>query len=71
MILYTMIPHDQIFPTAEDEYTKYVTVTVGGVQLSAEMQENNGYRVNRILSTDPAHYLDQSIQPGSTIHINE
>lgn len=71
MILYTMTPHDQIFPANEDEYSRYVTVTVGGVQLSAVMEENNGYRVDRILSTDPAHYLDQSIQPGSAIHIND
>jgi hypothetical protein len=68
MILYTMTPLDQIFPTPEEEYARYVAVNYNGVELLAEMQENEGYRVDRILSTDPAHYMDQSIQPGSIIY---
>ncbi|RFU61586.1 YlzJ-like family protein [Peribacillus glennii] len=71
MILYTLMPLEQIFPAAENEYSRLVTVNIGGVQLSAEMQEGRGYRVERILSTDPAHYLDQSFQPGSTVYLND
>ncbi|MDQ0217019.1 ribonuclease [Peribacillus cavernae] len=67
MILYTMTPMDQIFPTDESVYSRYMMITYNGVQLLAERQENNGYRVDRILSTDPAVYLEQSIQPGSII----
>ncbi|RFU67827.1 YlzJ-like family protein [Bacillus sp. V59.32b] len=67
MILYTMTPHDQIFPSDEESFSRYVAVNYNGVQLLAEKQENNDYRVDRIISTDPAHYLDETIQPGATI----
>jgi hypothetical protein len=69
MILYTMTPCEQIFPAAEEEYSRYEMITFNGIQLLAEMQGSNGYRVDRILSTDPAHYMEQSLQPGAIIRI--
>lgn len=69
MILYTMTPLDQIFPSDEDVFSRYVAVNYNGVQLLAIKQEDNDYRVDRILSTDPAHYLDGTIQPGAIIRL--
>ncbi|MDQ0156756.1 YlzJ-like family protein [Robertmurraya andreesenii] len=67
MILYTMMPHDLIFPTDENDYGKQLTVTYDGIPLMVEKTENAEYRVIRVLSSDPNHFLHQKYAPGSKI----
>ncbi|WP_409305480.1 YlzJ-like family protein [Peribacillus sp. SCS-155] len=67
MILYTMMPHEQMFPAETEVYTNTVCLKYNGIELMATRDENNGYKVERIISTDPAHFLNSSVQPGSFI----
>lgn len=67
MILYTMMPQDLIFPIDAEAYGKQKMVYRQGVPLLVEAVDQQNVQVVRILSSDPQHYLDAAICPGSKI----
>lgn len=67
MILYTMMPKDLIFPPDEGDFGKQVEIVHDGIPVVAEKVQDTGYRIVRVLSTDPAHYLDPKYFPGAII----
>ncbi|KQL54578.1 ribonuclease [Heyndrickxia shackletonii] len=66
MILYTTVPQELIFPTDTSAYSRQEFITYNGIPMIVEKVED-GKRVIRILSTDPADYLENSIMPGQII----
>ncbi|HEY4552015.1 MAG TPA: YlzJ-like family protein [Bacillaceae bacterium] len=67
MILHTIVPHESIFPAPEDAFSACIPYTWNGIPLLVQ-QEGQRYRVIRVMSTNPADYLNVEIQPGSHIH---
>lgn len=67
MILYTMMPHELVYPTDESEFGKQKMITRDGVPLLVEQMEGSEYRIIRNMSTDPSHYLNSQYEPGSKI----
>lgn len=67
MILYTMMPQELIFPAQEQAEQQMQLVTYQGVPLMVEKTEEMNYRVVRLVSTDPMHYLDERFSPGTKI----
>lgn len=67
MILYTMVPQELIFQPDMSEFDKLMEVTYDGVPLLVEMGEKNSCRIIRVLSSDPADYLDPKYLPGNII----
>ncbi len=67
MILYTMMPEELVFPTQEQDFAKHQLVSYQGVPLLVERTEDHSYRVIRVMSTDPKHFLNDSFCPGSKI----
>jgi hypothetical protein len=67
MILYTSMPQELIFQTPTEEYTKQSVINYQGVQLLVEQSGAAECRVLRVMSTDPAHYLDSNYTPGTMI----
>lgn len=67
MILYTMMPHEQIFPPSEEASTREVMLSYNGIPIMAEWTENQEYQVIRVMSTDPNHFLEPSCMPGAKI----
>ncbi len=70
MILYTMMPLEQVFPASEEETMNQVMIAYNGIPMIAEWTESQEYRVVRILSTNPNHYLEPSCMPGSKISLS-
>ncbi|RHW36382.1 ribonuclease [Neobacillus notoginsengisoli] len=66
MILYTMMPEELIYPPVDSLNADRQIIQVDGVPLEAE-QDGQGYTIVRILSTDPAHFMDSRFMPGSKI----
>jgi hypothetical protein len=66
VILYTTVPEEFIFQTDPSEFTKQKTIQYNGVPLLVE-QEEQYYRIIRILSSDPADYLSENLMPGAYI----
>ncbi|WP_041966679.1 YlzJ-like family protein [Mesobacillus selenatarsenatis] len=69
MILYTMMPHEQVFPPEEGAVNQ-VMVSYNGIPIMAELTENHEYRVVRVMSTDPNHYMEPTCLPGSTFTLS-
>ncbi|MDE3838575.1 ribonuclease [Bacillus methanolicus] len=67
MILYTMMPHELVFPTEDHEFGKQRTIIYNGVPLLVEMEDDHSFRIVRNLSSDPKHYLDSRCNPGEKI----
>ncbi|KAB7708104.1 ribonuclease [Bacillus aerolatus] len=67
MILYTVMPQEYIFPQSE-QANNLELVTWNGIPLFAEREEHQ-YKVIRVISTNPAHYLNQQVAPGQFISL--
>ncbi|WP_223588470.1 YlzJ-like family protein [Neobacillus bataviensis] len=70
MILYTMMPQELIFPYETEPFQKQQMITYQGIPLLVEFTDQQNVHVVRILSSDPQHYLDERICPGSKISIS-
>jgi hypothetical protein len=67
MILYTVVPNDLVFPTDGSEFSGQMMMDYQGVPLLVQQEENN-YRIIRVMSSDPAHYLNDQLCPGEFIN---
>lgn len=67
MILYTVVPPEEVWEDGPER--RFVEVEVEGVRVLAEPIDAASGRVERILSTDPNHFLNPALQPGSTIRL--
>ncbi len=66
MILYTMMPQELIYPQTEmEDHIKFVDVN--GVSLAVSSSQNGEYTIERVMSTDPQHFLDGRYSPGQKI----
>lgn len=67
MILYTSMPQELIFQTPAEDYEKQSIINYHGVPMLVEQVGPAQCRVVRLMSSDPAHYLDAGYQPGAMI----
>lgn len=69
-LLYTIVPPEAIFGPDEASEGEVATVElmIDGVSVMVEPLGPGRGKVQRLLSTDPRHYLDQRWQPGETIY---
>lgn len=68
MILHTTVPQELIFPTEQDAYSQQTVVEWQGIPLLVE-QSQQQYRVVRVMSSDPAHFLNEEICPGQYLQM--
>jgi hypothetical protein len=68
MIIYTPVPPEVLWYEEEREEIQIVEGIVQGIPVQMKVFEGkNVVVVERILSTDPAHFLHSSCQPGTKI----
>jgi len=73
MILYTIYDHNVIFRDGvigeqqTNANTSYSEINVDGIMVQVVQTSTEDIRVERIISTNPADYLNPKIQPGSII----
>ncbi len=63
MILYSIVPPEQVFPSPPPEYAvrRVHNSYIQGIEQGGE------FTVSRLISTDPAMYLDPRYRPGSVL----
>ncbi|MFS0823553.1 YlzJ-like family protein [Bacillus sp. 1P02SD] len=69
MILYTMMPQELIYPNTEMEDNQLKYVDLNGVPLAVSQSQNGEYTIERVMSTNPQHYLDGRYSPGQKIRL--
>ena len=68
MILYTPVPMEMIFPENNQESSQQQKIyELDGIPLLVELDSEGSYKVVRVMSTDPAHYMDVRCTPGARI----
>ncbi len=67
MILYTLTPPEMIYPNDNSAPTQQKIYNLDGIPLLVESDVEGAYRVVRVMSSDPAHYLDERCTPGAKI----
>lgn len=67
MILWTVMPLEIVLAKREDENPPYREIRYRGALLLLEPTGISGGRIVRVISSNPAHYLDPSLQPGNII----
>jgi len=67
VILYTIVATDQIFEEPDDR--TFVTAQFQGINVVVEPVGDGRARVERVLSTDPEHYLRDDLQPGAMLRL--
>ncbi|MFZ5943637.1 MAG: YlzJ-like family protein [Bacillota bacterium] len=67
-VIYTILPLDLVLKDfTQDKEPSFQNVIYEGVEMQVEPLEWNQFRIIRLLSTNPSHYLDNNLQPGSII----
>ncbi|WP_017727376.1 YlzJ-like family protein [Halalkalibacterium ligniniphilum] len=67
MILYTMVPHEVMFPDAWETYRKQQMIEIEGGMLIVEELAPSEYKIVRLISGNPMHYLQTRYSPGTVI----
>lgn len=67
-MLYTVLPLEEVLDGFELDPQPTVQLSWGGIPVEAEPLGSFQARVVRVLSTDPRHYLEPHVQPGTIIH---
>lgn len=66
MIHWTLLPEEIVFQDHSNAVPPIYETIVDGVSLLVQ-QDGEAMRVVRLLSPDPAHFLDPRFQPGNVI----
>jgi len=67
MILYTLMPQEMIYPSETNVYENQTVKSYNGIPLLVEKESDGLYRVVRVMSSDPAHFLDDRCSPGAIL----
>lgn len=62
MILYTIVPYENIFPSKPDTKTEYIQAEHGFIEVE---KGQKGTTIKRLISTLPSDYLNPKFTPGS------
>lgn len=68
MIYYTVVSVDELFGEEEPERS-LVPVHIDGCSVLVEPLGNGQGRIERLLSTDPAHFMNAKMQPGAVVNM--
>lgn len=68
-LLWTVFPIEQVLQTEPAIDIRELEVRVSGVKALAEKDSSGGYRLKRLLSTDPNDFLRPEMQPGQAVKV--
>ncbi|MBM7694772.1 hypothetical protein JOC77_004249 [Peribacillus deserti] len=67
MIIYTTVPQELIFHNEAEQPPIMMEIDYRGISLQVQCHSPFSFMVERILSTDPDHFLDPEVQPGTIL----
>lgn len=68
MVHYTIIPSEELF-LGDEEPPALIAAAVSGVPVLVAPLGDGLARIERLLSTDPNHFLDPRFQPGTLVSL--
>jgi hypothetical protein len=70
MMFYTIAPIESLFPELYADERQFVLIERGNIQMQVEPIDGGQGRIIRLISTDPAHYLQPALQPGMLVDLD-
>ena len=67
MIHYTPLSNEEVFPTADQSALQ--SISVNGIWLEGYSTNNGEFIIQKLISTNPNDYLEQTYQPGRNFSI--
>lgn len=71
MIFHSIMPLELVFQPDMNEYCRQKEIIYDGIPLIVEMNGDRSYKVVKVNSTNPAHFLDPRFVPGNQISMNQ
>lgn len=71
MILYTPLSYDDVFSFEENSAFNHQVISSAGRTFYVRQTATEQYEILRLISTDPADFLEESFQPGQKLTLNE
>jgi len=68
MIFQTILPQEIVWADRDSSTDRRFFARYRGIPVLLEPAENGNYRICQLLSTDPDHFLDPSLAPGTLIY---
>lgn len=69
MILWTIIPAEWVLAGIEETRQAGTELRIGSLHLEMEETTSRGYRITRLISSDPQDYLRPEYQPGEILQM--
>lgn len=66
-MLYTILPEEMIFPNEQSKEQE--SIEIDGGFLIVEKTHETEYKVVRLVSSNPSHYLNENYAPGRLIQL--
>lgn len=66
-MIYSIVPHEQIFYNSEDNAFVRMEVNLHGERVVLLKNPDNTYKIERLLSTNPKSYLRPELSPGTLL----
>ncbi|TSB46462.1 YlzJ-like family protein [Alkalicoccobacillus porphyridii] len=70
MILYTMMPQEEIFPPDEEAFKQQLHLPIEGGSLIVQRLDEGRYKVVQLISGNPSLYLHPQYSPGAIVDTN-
>lgn len=68
MTIYSPIPLDQIFDRYDKVEEPLQEIQCNGITMEVRPLNENSAQIVRLISSDPQHFLNPQLQPGTRIH---
>lgn len=69
MILYTILPQEAVYQAEAKMFDNQRTTNVQGIPAIVEKDDNDNWRIVRLLSTNPQDFLQQDLMPGAQVKL--
>ncbi|KMK77272.1 YlzJ-like family protein [Alkalihalobacillus pseudalcaliphilus] len=67
MIMYTMVPHEMIFPEDDSHYSQYKTIPIEHGHVIVQQISTDECMIVRLVCSNPMAYLQEHYTPGTIV----
>lgn len=70
MIMYSIVPSEQIFEGIDNEQEPIEEISISGILMQVQPISSRQAKIVRIISPNPQDFLNPAYAPGEMIHYN-
>ena len=67
MLIYTIVPIEEVLKGLEDSRRELIDIEINGIPIQVERTSPTSGQIVRVFSSEPQDFLDPNLQPGITV----